>query len=112
MPQSALVRWFCRVYLVMLYAYPREFRLQFGGEMQQVFRDRCRHLARTPAACAGCASPSGAPLTGCQHNSGKNHASTPSDFSGMLPPSRPGGAHRLVRGTTHATARLRGRVDQ
>jgi len=48
MPQSALVRWFCRVYVVMLYAYPREFRLQFGGEMQQVFRDRCRHLARTP----------------------------------------------------------------
>jgi len=48
MPQSALVRWFCRVYLVMLYAYPREFRLQFGGEMQQVFRDRCRYLARTP----------------------------------------------------------------
>ena len=48
MPQSALVRWFCRVYLVMLYAYPREFRLQFGGEMRQVFRDRCRYLARTP----------------------------------------------------------------
>jgi signal peptidase I len=48
MPQSALVRWFCRVYLVLLYAYPREFRLQFGGEMQQVFRDRCRDVARTP----------------------------------------------------------------
>jgi signal peptidase I len=48
MPQSALMRWFCRVYLVMLYAYPREFRLQFGGEMQQVFRDRCRQLTRTP----------------------------------------------------------------
>ena len=36
------MRWFCRVYMVMLYAYPREFRLQFGGEMQQLFRDRCR----------------------------------------------------------------------
>jgi len=48
MPQSALMRWFCRVYLVMLYAYPREFRLQFGGEMQQLFRDRCRQVARTP----------------------------------------------------------------
>jgi signal peptidase I len=48
MPQAALVRWFCRVYLVMLYAYPREFRLQFGGEMQQLFRDRCRQAAQTP----------------------------------------------------------------
>jgi signal peptidase I len=48
MPQSPLMRWFCRVYLVMLYAYPREFRLQFGGEMQQLFRDRCRHMARLP----------------------------------------------------------------
>jgi signal peptidase I len=48
MPQSILMRWFCRVYLVMLYAYPREFRLQFGGEMQQLFRDRCRHMSRTP----------------------------------------------------------------
>jgi signal peptidase I len=48
MPQSLLMRWFCRVYLVMLYAYPRDFRLQFGGEMQQLFRDRCRHMTRTP----------------------------------------------------------------
>jgi signal peptidase I len=32
----------------MLYAYPRDFRLQFGGEMQQLFRDRCRHMTRTP----------------------------------------------------------------
>jgi signal peptidase I len=47
-PQSILMRWFCRVYLVMLYAYPREFRLQFGGEMQQLFRDRCRQMTRTP----------------------------------------------------------------
>lgn len=31
----------------MLYAYPRDFRLQFGGEMQQLFRDRCRQLTRT-----------------------------------------------------------------
>lgn len=48
MPQSALVRWFCRFYLVMMYAYPREFRLQFGGEMQQLFRDRCRLVTRSP----------------------------------------------------------------
>jgi len=50
MTGSILSRWFCRVYLVMLYAYPREFRLQFGGEMQQLFRDRCRQVARTPGA--------------------------------------------------------------
>ena len=49
MPQSFLMRWFCRLYLVMLYAYPREFRLQFGGEMQQLFRDRCRQVTRTPS---------------------------------------------------------------
>ena len=48
MPQTQLMRWFCRLYLVMLYAYPREFRLQFGGEMQQLFRDRCRQMTRTP----------------------------------------------------------------
>ncbi len=41
------MRWFCRAYLVMLYAYPREFRMQFGGEMQQLFRDRCRQMTRT-----------------------------------------------------------------
>ena len=32
----------CRAYAVLLYAYPRDFRLRFGGEMRQVFRDRCR----------------------------------------------------------------------
>jgi signal peptidase I len=48
MPQSILMRWFCRAYMLMLYAYPREFRLQFGGEMQQLFRDRCRQMSRTP----------------------------------------------------------------
>ena len=47
MPPSLLLRWFCRVYGIMLYAYPRDFRLQFGGEMQQLFRDRCRQLTRT-----------------------------------------------------------------
>jgi signal peptidase I len=43
---SAFVRWLVRVYAVMLYACPREFRLAYGGEMKQVFRDRCRHIAR------------------------------------------------------------------
>ena len=47
MRESAFVRGLARIYSVMLYAYPREFRLEYGGEMQQVFRDRCRDLART-----------------------------------------------------------------
>jgi signal peptidase I len=38
---------FCRLYSVLLYAYPREFRLQYGAAMRQVFRDRCREVART-----------------------------------------------------------------
>src|SRR5208337_94733 len=50
-----LERWFCRIYLFMLYTYPRPFRLRFGGEMQQVFRDRCRHVprasSRLPVLC-------------------------------------------------------------
>lgn len=37
----------CRIYAILLYAYPREFRAQFGCEMQQVFRDRCRAVAQT-----------------------------------------------------------------
>jgi hypothetical protein len=32
----------CRVYAVMLGAYPKAFRNQFGCEMTQVFRDGCR----------------------------------------------------------------------
>jgi signal peptidase I len=47
MPASSLVRWFCHIYAVLLYAYPRQFRLQYGGEMQQVFRDRCSYVVRT-----------------------------------------------------------------
>ena len=43
----------CRIYLAMLYAYPREFRLRYGTEMRQVFRDRCRDLAR--ASSGSCA---------------------------------------------------------
>jgi signal peptidase I len=39
---------FCRIYSVLLYAYPRDFRLQYGFAMQQVFRDRCRDIARAP----------------------------------------------------------------
>jgi len=47
MPNSSLVRWFCHIYSVLLYTYPRQFRLQYGGEMQQVFRDRCSYVVRT-----------------------------------------------------------------
>jgi signal peptidase I len=46
MPNASMVRWFCRVYSVLLYAYPRAFRHQYGGEMTQVFRDRCGYVAR------------------------------------------------------------------
>jgi signal peptidase I len=47
-PQPGLIGTFCRIYSVLLYAYPRDFRLQYGTAMQQVFRDRCRDVARTP----------------------------------------------------------------
>jgi signal peptidase I len=45
--EAVMVRCFCRLYLVMLYAYPRDFRQQFGGEMLQLFRDRCRQVTRS-----------------------------------------------------------------
>jgi signal peptidase I len=35
----------CRVYALSLYAYPKPFRVEFGSEMQKVFRDRCRDAA-------------------------------------------------------------------
>jgi len=46
-PQSSTVRWLCRVYGALLYAYPREFRLEYGAAMQQVFRDGCRDASRS-----------------------------------------------------------------
>jgi len=39
----------CRIYSVMLFAYPREFRLRYGVEMQQFFQDRCREHVRAQA---------------------------------------------------------------
>jgi signal peptidase I len=45
--QSAVIGSFCRLYSVLLYAYPRDFRREYGAAMQQVLRDRCRDLART-----------------------------------------------------------------
>ena len=47
-PQSGLIGRFCRIYSVLLYAYPRNFRLEYGMAMQQVFRDRLRDVGRTP----------------------------------------------------------------
>ena len=39
---------FYRLYSVLLYAYPPEFRRQYGRPMEQLLRDRCRDLARRP----------------------------------------------------------------
>lgn len=35
-----------QLYSLLLYTYPRNFRREFGNEMRQVFRDRCRELSR------------------------------------------------------------------
>ena len=39
------MRWLSRIYRVLLYTYPREFRLEFGGEMERLFRDQCGDVA-------------------------------------------------------------------
>jgi hypothetical protein len=52
MPASErLLRWSSHVYRLLLRAYPRDFRLEYGREMLQVFRSRSRDLAgdRGPA---------------------------------------------------------------
>jgi signal peptidase I len=38
----------CRVYAILLYAYPKEFRVQFGAEMRQIFLDRWGAVSATP----------------------------------------------------------------
>jgi signal peptidase I len=43
---SSMIVGFCRLYSVLLYAYPADFRRQYGRPMQQLFRDRCRELGR------------------------------------------------------------------
>jgi Ca2+-binding EF-hand superfamily protein len=45
--RSFLSRCFCRLYRVLLCAYPSDFRQRYGGEMAQVFGDRCRGIAQT-----------------------------------------------------------------
>jgi signal peptidase I len=44
---SISIRGLCGIYAAMLYAYPRDFRRQYGKSMQQVFRDRCREQGGT-----------------------------------------------------------------
>jgi signal peptidase I len=51
-PQSTLAGAFCRLYSVLLYAYPSEFRREYGRPMEQLFRDRCRDLSRRPGPLA------------------------------------------------------------
>ena len=40
-----MTRWLCRIYRMLLYTYPPDFRQRFGREMAQVFADRCRGVA-------------------------------------------------------------------
>src|SRR5579864_2006805 len=47
MANASLVRWFCRIYRGLLYAYPRDFRRRYGREMAQVFGDRCYDATQT-----------------------------------------------------------------
>jgi signal peptidase I len=44
--ETPLIGGFCRLYSALLYAYPPDFRRQYGRPMEQLFRDRCRDLAR------------------------------------------------------------------
>ena len=46
--ESYLMSGFCRLYSMLLYAYPAEFRREFGRPMEQLFRDRCRDVVRAP----------------------------------------------------------------
>jgi signal peptidase I len=46
----AMVSGFCRLYSMMLWAYPAEFRREYAGPMEQLFRDRCRDVSPTAGA--------------------------------------------------------------
>jgi signal peptidase I len=50
--ESDMIGGFCRLYSLLLYAYPPAFRREYGRSMEQLFRDRCRDLARTPGRLA------------------------------------------------------------
>jgi len=46
--ESTFAGGFCRLYSMLLYAYPAEFRREYGGPMEQFVRDRCRDFRRAP----------------------------------------------------------------
>ncbi len=46
--QFNLIGGACRLYSMLLYAYPAEFRREYRRPMEQLFRDRCRDVARRP----------------------------------------------------------------
>ena len=45
-----MIACFRRLYSMMLYAYPPDFRRQYAAPMNQLFRDQCRDAARTAGA--------------------------------------------------------------
>jgi signal peptidase I len=47
---SMLMDCFRRMYSMMLYAYPAEFRREYAAPMKQLFRDQCLDVARTPGS--------------------------------------------------------------
>ncbi len=44
---SSFISGVCRLYSVLLYAYPSEFRREYGRPMQQLLRDRWRELGQS-----------------------------------------------------------------
>ncbi len=49
MPGSYFPRLLRRVYRLLLFAYPPDFRRRYGREMEQVVSDRCRALIQKPS---------------------------------------------------------------
>jgi len=43
---SSMAHWITRVYGLLLRLYPRQFRVEFGDEMQSVFTDAVNDAAR------------------------------------------------------------------
>lgn len=48
--KPAVMAGFCRLYSMMLFAYPAEFRREYAEPMKQLFRDRYRDVAATTGA--------------------------------------------------------------
>jgi EF hand len=47
MARSFPPRWLRRVYRLLLYTYPPDFRRRYGRDMERVFSDRCRSISQT-----------------------------------------------------------------